>query len=122
MQLIEIVQLVLVGFVLISSLIFGASYLGYRKRAGLSGTTKKKSEKIRSAKIVVKPEPVKKVSKTVTPKVDKKIIVKKDTNTQELNVPKSKLKTNRFEVFNPAKEKEHFPKTLTIKLNKKNKS
>jgi len=116
LQLVEIIQLVLVGFVGISSIIFLFSYLGFRKRskqlsANADLTLKQRHQKqknVSSPKILKTPDA--KILET-----QQKIKSPEQTSNQT-------VKSNRFQVFKPNTDKEHFPKILKVNPPKKNKS
>lgn len=106
MQLIDIVQIALVGFILISLLIFLISYLGYiarikKKKTDLRGdlVPKKTINSIDQAKIAIPQEGTQK------PPVSKSEII--DSVIQ-------KSKKSKFQVFNPNTEKPkiHSPKII----------
>ena len=113
MQLIEIVQLVLVGFIALSIIIFLFSYIGYRTR------TKKINSDIKQEikdfpkipdlkeKISITPEP-----KNVRPAAPKDELIK----SNQVKNTKSK-----FEVFKPKKVNPplHNPKTIISRFPKK---
>jgi hypothetical protein len=107
LQLIEIVQLVLVGFAVIILLLLSVSYFGYKAR-------KRKL----SNSMSLHPESI---------KIDSNIFVKQSIPQTFPNKQKPTYSstTNKFEVFNPKvdpdknqnpiKTKKHFPRTLFIK-------
>lgn len=121
MQLIEIVQLVLVGFIIVSLLFFAAAYLGYRKK-----NTKFSSNKSISTKPLINTKngielPLLNTKKNESPIIkdkepDKSVPPKKTENSKP---EKIKINGNRFEVFNPSKENLHYPKTLNINVRNK---
>lgn len=118
LQLIEIVQLVLVGFISISAFIFLFAYLGYRRKK-INST---KQPKINSSNQITVPEiPITQIPKTENknstlkscPPITKKEVIKNF---------EAKNSKSRFEVFKPKKEKEHLPKVLKIKIPKEDQS
>jgi FtsZ-interacting cell division protein ZipA len=110
LQLIEIVQLALIIFIVLSVIIFFFSYLGYRTKSNIKDFPKPKIEE-RKEKI-------------------QELIVSNDfVESREKVEPNKSVKQNpRFEVFNPdsddkarseskksLEKKSHSPKTLIIK-------
>lgn len=118
LQLVDIIQLVLVGFVGISAIIFLFSYLGFRRREKqfnpkIQIIAKAKSEKIEKVKVQAD-----KTEKIPVVTVEEEEIEKKQIVQPEVE----KNKQVRFEVFKPNKEKEHFPKILKVNSPKNDKS
>lgn len=116
MQLIEIVQVVLLIFIVLSAIIFFFSYMGYRNKS--------------KTKVLFKPAMQEKKEVVVKPNLTEK--VSENPEIVKQNEPKKlqdSIKQNpRFEVFNPTpeensklgsrksnKKKSHTPKTLIIK-------
>lgn len=93
MQLIEIIQLVLIGFVFISLVVFSISYLGYRRKEK-SDPNSKKDQPARIIKSEIKrPE----VTKSV--QIPKNDVIKEDiVKTTGLQ----KKYKKKFEVFKPS--------------------
>ena len=106
MQLIDIVLLVLVGFIALSLIIFLFSYIGYRTRTKKINSDFKQEIKDYpiipdlEEKISITPEP-----ENVRPPALKDELIK--------SIPVKKTK-NKFEVFKPKKENPplHNPKTI----------
>ena len=114
MQLIEIVQLALVGFIVISLLIFLFSYAGYRAKS-------KKND------LEVKPKLENKLSidptinvKLTEPIIEKKIIDKPVLKTEIVKSNKEKTNKTKFEIFKPStdKTKVHNPKIIISDITK----
>jgi len=111
LQLIEIVQLVLVGFISISLIIFFISYIGYRRRV---------KQNYSNTKPPVKPQ-IQKVTKQTLEqeKNPAKTILSAEQNpvskSEVINSIQTKNKQSKFEVFRPSREKEHYPKILIVK-------
>jgi amino acid permease len=107
LQLIEIVQLVLVGFATLILVIFLVSYFGYKAR--------------NKNKINTSPTDVLFNQKKTESESSKQIVNK----TQKSKTATSADKLQKFEVFNPNTSKElnqklkeskkHFPRTLSIR-------
>jgi hypothetical protein len=93
LQLIEIIQLVLIGFIVISLIIFGFSYFGYRRR-----TKSIPVKKPKQMEILIKPEidPAKVDTPIQTPDLE--------TTSEDLGKKTGILKKNKkkFEVFKPS--------------------
>lgn len=113
MQLIEIVQLVLVGFIALSLIIFLFSYIGYRTR----------SKKINDG---FKPEIL---NNSFTPDLEERKPIQPELkNIKEPIIKDELLKSNqiknsksKFEVFKPKKDNPriHNPKTIISSFQKK---
>lgn len=104
MQLIEIVQLVLVGFAAIILIIFFVSYAGYKASKKTKNNSLIDNESVATSDL----EPLKKVLS--------------DNNEEKENTSPKKSKSQKFQVFNPdlshkqsINSKKHFPRTLFIK-------
>ncbi|MEO8233763.1 MAG: hypothetical protein ABI638_15900 [Ignavibacteriota bacterium] len=110
MQLIEIIQLALVLFIVLSIVIFLFSYLGYRQKSKTEDFTKTEVND--------------KKTDIVPPKVVEELPIKPEPIKEKESIKKNQ----RFEVFVPDIEidlkseqqknlnkKSHHPKTLTIK-------
>ena len=112
MQLIEIVQLVLVGFIALSLIIFLFSYIGYRTRS------KKISD--HSTQPVIDNSMISDLNekKPNQPKIEDGKNSK--TKNGSLESEKEKKKQSRFEVFKPVKDKliTHTPKTIISNFSK----
>jgi len=110
LQLIEIIQLALLFFIVLSAIIFLFSYLGYRTKSKLKKLPKPKYE-----------------SKEI--ETQKTEVIQSSVKSPEPEKPKESLDQNpRFEVYTPnsdtnvnqksqklLKKKSHSPKTLIIK-------
>lgn len=95
MQLIEIIQLVLIGFILISLVIFIFSYFGYRRRNRITSDVKQKSKGT--------------IQKTELEPLLKSLPAQNSNTINTTNEFKKKTgvlkkNKNKFEVFKPANE------------------
>lgn len=118
MQLIELVQLVLVGFIVTSLVIFFISYLGFLKKSKKNENFIK-AEKKNKISVNEKVQPITTNQKEKIKNSEKEIPV---TKKEIIKSIENKSKQSRFEVFKPTKEKEHYPKTLSVKISKDNNS
>lgn len=107
MQLIEIIQLVLIGFIVISLIIFSFSYLGYKRRTKL--IPDQKSNKMERR---VKPEAdlVKDEAPIQKPDLE--------TTNQDLGKKTDILNKNKkkFEIFKPSTVDPSFPNSKVINI------
>lgn len=116
LQLIEIVQLALVGFIAISVLIFLFSYIGYRSKT-------KKIDHDFKRQIEIKPV-IRPTVKTKLPDLkqesEQKIIEKTVSKTEITKSNKVEPKKDKFEVFKPSPEKSkiHNPKIIISDITK----
>lgn len=102
MSLIDIVQLVLLGFAIFFIIIFLVSYLGYKTKKGNTV----KSERNQESENQIESEVT--LHENITQTSNDKIYQESDNNFQ------------KYEVFNPGlnkktNPKKHFPRTLFIK-------
>ena len=106
MPLIDIVQIVLVGFIVFSFLIFLISYLGYRAKNNKASIDFRGNSNPKTHKILINQNQIdSSPQNTPKPPVSKNEIV---------NSVKQKSNRSKFQVFNPKTEKPkiHSPKII----------
>lgn len=113
MQLIEIVQLVLVGFIALSLIIFLFSYIGYRTRSKIINDGFEQKI-INNSKIPHIEE--EKIKQSEPENVNDPVM-----KAEPLKANKVKKDNSKFEVFKPKKENPpiHHPKTIISSFPKK---
>jgi hypothetical protein len=112
LQLIEIVQLALVGFIAISLLIFLFSYVGYRSKT-------KKTDLDFKPEVEINPT-IKPVLKVKLPEQEPRISDQPVPKTEVIESNKVESKKDKFEVFKPSPEKSkiHNPKIIISDITK----
>lgn len=104
MQLIDIIQLIFLGFIFISLIIIITTYFAYRKRK-----QSVRNQKNKSAEKIIKPEPDSVSNQKTTEEKD----ALKTVNLLTHNPTITKKKKNKFEVFKPASDSGSLKKSKT---------